>query len=126
MKKAECEDAGPEESKTDPAEETAAAREKRVADAVKTGKIEVAKSKAERSEGNEMNALQQAKGKKQRNRTGPNAFYYEDEDRLNLDYAYVQKFGQLEISPPTEITQLEEVNKRLVELRDALRVKGDL
>ena len=125
MKKPEGEDAGPEESKTDPAEETAAAREKRVADAVKTGKVEVAKSKAERSEGNQMNALQQAKGKKQRNRTGPNAFYYE-EDGLNLDYAYVQKFGQLEISPPTEIAQLEEVNKRLVELRDALKVKGDL
>ena len=72
-----------------------------------------------------MNALQQTKGKKQRNRNGPNAFYYE-EDGLNLDYAYVQKFGQLEISPPTEIAQLEEVNKRLVELRDALKVKGEL
>jgi len=28
------------------------------------------------------------------------------------------------MSPPTEIEQLEEVNKRLVSLRDALKIKG--
>ena len=50
-----------------------------------------------------MNALQSNKGKKQRNRNGPSNFYYEDENRINLDYAYIQKFGSLEVSPPTEI-----------------------
>lgn len=30
------------------------------------------------------------------------------------------------MSPPTEIEQLEDVSKRLVALRDALRVKGEL
>ena len=55
MKKANGEDA--EESKQTPDQETAEAREKRVADAVNNGKVEVAKSKAERQEGNQMNAL---------------------------------------------------------------------
>lgn len=73
-----------------------------------------------------MNALQSNKGKKQRNRNGPSNFYYEDENRINLDYAYIQKFGQLEISPPTEFDQLTDTNKLLVTLRDALRIKGQL
>lgn len=81
----------------------------------------MAKSKAERETGNQMNALQSNKGKKQRNRNGPNIYY---EESINLDYAYIQKFGKLEISPPTEVEQLIETNKLLVTLRDALRIKG--
>lgn len=73
-----------------------------------------------------MNALQNNKGKKQRNRNGPSNFYYEDENRIELDYAYIQKFGSLEVSPPTEIDQLSDTNKLLVALRDALRIKGQL
>lgn len=38
----------------------------------------------------------------------------------------IQKFGRLEISPPTEVDKLETTNKQLVDLRDALRVKGEL
>ena len=64
--------------------------------------------------------------KRQRKRDGPNAFYYEDEDRVDLDYAMIQKFGGLELPPPTEKDHLEETNKKLVALRDALRLKGEL
>jgi hypothetical protein len=56
---------------------------------VKQGKVEVAKTKTEREDGNNLNALQQVKGKKQRTRGGPSAFYYEEEGRINLDYAYI-------------------------------------
>ena len=30
-------------------------------------------------------------------------FAYEDEDRVGLDYSTTQKFGILELSPPTEL-----------------------
>ena len=30
-------------------------------------------------------------------------FTYEDEDRVDLDYATTHKFGLLELSPPTEL-----------------------
>ena len=45
---------------------------------------------------------------------------------MDLDYATIQKFGRLEVSPPTVNDQLEVVNKRLVDLRDALKMKGQL
>ena len=64
--------------------------------------------------------------KQRRKRDGPSAFYYEDEDRVDLSYAMIQKFGGLELSPPTEKDHLENTNKQLVALRDALRLKGDL
>ena len=43
-------------------------------------------SKAERDANNTLNQLQQSKKKRQRNRDGPSTFYYEDEDRIDLDY----------------------------------------
>ena len=49
--------------------------------------------------------------KQRRKRDGPSAFYYEDEDRVDLSYAMIQKFGGLELSPPTEKDHLENTNK---------------
>lgn len=72
-----------------------------------------------------MNTMKMQK-KQRRKRDGPSAFYYEDEDRVDLSYAMIQKFGGLELSPPTEKDHLENTNKQLVALRDALRLKGDL
>jgi len=53
-------------------------------------------------------------------------FAYEDEDRTDLDYATTTKFGMLELSPPTELDQIEACNKQLVVLRDALKLKGKM
>jgi len=86
----------------------------------------VAESKADRAAGNSLNQLQQQKNKKKRNRDGPSTFYYEEEDRVDLDYTTLQKFGGLEISPPTQIDQIETCNKKLVALRDALKLKGKI
>lgn len=51
---------------------------------MKAGKIEATKSKAE------IEAEKAAAGgkskKKKRDRTGPSAFYYEDDNAINLDY----------------------------------------
>lgn len=60
-------------------------------------------SKAERDAGNDLNSMRQEKKKRQRKRDGPSIFSYDDEDRTDLDYATTQKFGMLEISPPTEL-----------------------
>lgn len=53
-------------------------------------------------------------------------FAYDDEDRVDLDYGTIKKFGMLEISPPTELEQIETCNKQLVSLRDALKLKGQI
>ena len=45
------------------------------------------------------------KGRKHRD--GPSKFYYEDENRLNLDYETVQKFGRLSLPPPVEVLECE-------------------
>lgn len=43
-----------------------------------------------------------------------------------IDNAITQKFGLLELSPPTEIEQFEASNTRLTGLREALKLKGQL
>jgi len=63
----------------------------------------VVASKAERDMGNELNSLKQEKKKRNRKREGPSMFAYDDEDRVDLDYGTIKKFGMLEISPPTEL-----------------------
>lgn len=64
-------------------------REKRLNDDLSKGKIEVAASKAERAEHSELGALKQENKKKQRKRDGPSAFYYEDDNRIELDYVMI-------------------------------------
>jgi len=93
---------------------------------IEKGKIEVAKSKAERDAANALNVLKQDKKRRVRKRDGPSTYYYEDDNRVDLDYATTQKFGILELSPPTELDQLENTNERLVRLRDALKLKGQM
>lgn len=68
----------------------------------KKGKIEIAMSKRERDQQSSLNALKQEKKAKGRKRDGPSAFYYEDENRVDLSVHMIQQFGSLELSPPTE------------------------
>ena len=52
---------------------------------------------------------------------------YEDEgDRLKLDFETVSKFGRLSVSPPVEVSQFKETQQALTQLRDALKIKGEL
>lgn len=51
---------------------------------------------------------------------------YEDDSKLALDYESVQKFGRLGISPPVEIEDLPETEKEIIQVRDGLKIKGDL
>ena len=51
---------------------------------------------------------------------------YYFEENIDLDYATIQRFGNLDVSPPTDQTDCEKVNKTLVELRDALNLAGKL
>ena len=83
-------------------------------------------SKAERDRNNNLNSLKQEKKTRQRKRDGPSNFYYEDENRVDLDYKTTQKFGLLEVSPPIELDHIEGTNKRLVSLREALKMKGSM
>lgn len=85
-----------------PEQETAKAREKRLLEEVKQGKIEIVPSKQERDVNTQMGSLRVDKKKKQRKRDGPSAFYYEDDNRIDLDYQTIQKFGHLELSPVTD------------------------
>ena len=48
------------------------------------------------------------------------------EENIDLDYATIQKFGNLDVSPPTDQTDCEKVNKLLQELRSALELAGKL
>lgn len=43
-----------------------------------------------------------------------------------MDYTTLQKFGGLEISPPTQLDQIDPCNKKLVALRDALKLRGKI
>ena len=69
-------------------------------------------------------AIQGKKGKKPRD--GPSQFYYEDDNRLNLDYALIQKFAAIGIPPPVEAKDLEKTQRMITDLRDALQCKGKL
>lgn len=91
------------------------------------GKIEIAPSKQERdSNATNMGSLKVDKKKKHRKRDGPSAFYYEDDNRIDLDYQTIQKFGHLSLSPITDLDHVEDCNKNLVALRDALKIKGKM
>lgn len=45
---------------------------------------------------------------------------------MDLDIKTIQKFGTLGLSPPTEVDQIEELDKQLKQLRDALKLKGEI
>lgn len=124
--KRKTEENGPAAEETKQASQTAQARENKLKEDIEKGKVEVAISKAERAAANVLNSLKQDKKKRQRKRDGPSTFYYEDENRVDLDYATLQKFGSLELSPPTELEQLDAVNSKLIALRDALKLKGSV
>ena len=83
---------------------------------VQKGKVEVAKTKSERDQESQLGALKSQQKKRQRKRDGPSVFYYEDENRLDLGYGMIQKFGRLDLSPPTEFDMLDATNKKLVDL----------
>lgn len=100
MKRVDQDGPDQEEETETPADDKAA-REKKIKDDVNKGKIEVAKSKAERDAASALNVLKQEKKKRGRQRGGPSTFYYEDDNRVDLDYATTQRFGTLELSPPT-------------------------
>ncbi len=72
----------------------------------------------------ESDATRQKPGKKKRE--GPSQFYYEDDSRLNLDYVLVKKFSKLGLSPPIDHEQLPATQTQLQQLRDGLKVKGEL
>ena len=48
------------------------------------------------------------------------------EENIDLDYATIQRFGNLDVSPPTDQSDCEKVNKLLQELRGALELAGQL
>ena len=66
------------------------------------------------------NKVKQVKKK----REGPSAFYYEDDNQLNLDYIMVKKFSKLGLGPPTEYDSLPGMQETLQQLRDTLKMKG--
>ena len=47
-----------------------------------------------------------------------------DDSTLQLDYSLVQKFAQVQVSPPVDANQLEQTSEQLRTLSSALRLKG--
>ena len=105
-----------------------AKNEKQLEEAQKKGKIEVAPSKDKRQEEeNVFGAVAGQKGKKgKKPKEQSNEIVYEDESSLALDYESVNKFGRLGLSPPTDVEQLPQTEKELIQLRDSLKIKGEL
>lgn len=93
--------------------------QKKFEEQVKSGKLQEGNKVEERDAANK---VKQVKKK----REGPSAFYYEDDSVLNLDYIMVKKFSKLGLAPPTEYEQLPGMQETLQQLREALKMKGQM
>lgn len=51
-------------------------------------------------------------------------YTYEDDGNLNLEFPLVQKFGNVQVSPPIMVDDLPKTQEALQKLRDALKLKG--
>lgn len=105
-----------------------AAIKKQIAENIEKGKIEAAPSKQEREAAEtKFGAVAGQKGRKgKKPREGPSAFYYEDDNRLNLDYVMVKNFSKIGISPPIDVAELESTQEKITTLRNALTTKGKI
>jgi len=98
--------------------EAVAENRPKVNDQLKSGKLQEVEREVE------ADPQRRKPGKKKRD--GPSLFYYEDDSRLNLDYMHIKKFSKLGLSPPIDVDQLPSTQKQLQELRDALKIAGQL
>jgi len=100
--------------------------QKKLDDAVKAGKVQVAMTKAEMA-AEKAAAASQPKGKKaKRVRDGPSAFYYDDDNSIQMDYPIIQKFSKLGLAPPMETDSMAKKNDEIVKLREALKLAGKI
>lgn len=51
---------------------------------------------------------------------------YDDDNNLAMEFPLIQKFGKVAVSPPVDVEELPKVEKSLQQLRDALKVKGNI
>ena len=71
-------------------------------------------------------AQEQQKGKKGGRRKEAGQSIYSFEDGFNLDHPTIVKFGNLDVSPPSDTSEAEKTVKTLASLRDALKLAGKI
>lgn len=53
-------------------------------------------------------------------------YVYEDDGNLQLEFPMIQKFSNIQVSPPIDAEDLPKTEKTLQNLRDALKLKGKI